>query len=209
MRRAMVESQLRTSGVNDPRLIAAMAAVPREYFVPSERAALAYVDRPVPLGGAREMNAPLVTGLLLTEARVRADDGVLVVGAGSGYAAALLDRLAARVTALESDPALVEKARATLAGSRVTVVEGPLAAGHAAGAPYSLILVDGAVEHLPDALVAQLGADGRIVAAIQERGVARLSIGRRTPSGAFGVAPFADAEAVALPGFAVERGFMF
>src|SRR4051812_47352164 len=97
MRRGMVESQLRTTGVNDPRVIAAMAVVPRERFVPVERRALAYMDRPVALGGGRSLNLPEATGALLTAAAVRASDKVLLVGAASGYTAALLDRLAGQV----------------------------------------------------------------------------------------------------------------
>src|SRR5690349_19853880 len=114
MRRAMVDSQLRTTGVNDPRVVAAMAEVPRERFVPVERRGLAYMDRPVALGAGRALNIPEATGLLLTAAAVRASDKVLLVGAGSGYAAALLEKLAAHVVALEEDAALATFARENL-----------------------------------------------------------------------------------------------
>lgn len=209
MRRAMVESQLRTTGVNDPRVVAAMAAVPRERFVPADRRALAYMDRPVALGGGRELNLPEATGRLLTAAQLTAQDRVLLVGAATGYAAALLDRLAGTVVALESDPALVAVARDALAdASKVELVEGPLGEGWAAGAPYDVIFVDGLIEHVPDALVAQLSDSGRLACALFDRGMSRLGLGRRSGSG-FGLDLFADCEAVGLPGFARPKTFTF
>lgn len=208
MRRAMVESQLRTTGVNDPRVVAAMAEVPRERFVPVERRALAYIDRPVPLGPDRALNVPEATGLLLTASAVRVTDKVLLVGAASGYTAALLDLLAGEVVALEEDPDLLVFARENLAGTRVGVVEGPLNAGWAAGAPYDLIVVDGLIEQVPDALVEQLAGEGRLACAIVERGASRLALGRKSGD-AFGLDLFADCEAVLLPGFARPKSFVF
>ena len=208
MRRAMVESQLRTTGVNDPRVVAAMAEVPRERFVPVERRALAYIDRPVALGNGRALNIPEATGLLLTAAAVRASDAVLLVGAASGYTAALLDHLAARVVAVEEDAALLTFARENLAGSRVELVEGPLNQGWAAGAPYDLIVVDGLIEQVPDALIDQLADSGRLACAVLDRGASRLAVGRRAGTG-FGLDLFADCEAAALPGFARPKTFVF
>jgi protein-L-isoaspartate(D-aspartate) O-methyltransferase len=208
MRRAMVESQLRTTGVSDPRVVAAMASVPRERFVPDERRALAYIDRPVDLGGGRALNLPEATGRLLTAARVMPEDRVLVIGAASGYAAALLADLAGHVVALDCDAALVAAARAALADTAVEMVEGPLAEGWAAGGPYDLIFIDGLIGHVPDALVAQLAEGGRLAAAIEDHGASRLGIGRRSGTG-FGVDLFADCEAVRLPGFDRPRTFTF
>src|SRR5207253_7282701 len=128
-RRAMVASQLRTTGVNDPRVIAAMGEVPRERFVPADRAALAYADALVPLADGRALSPPMALGRLLTAAELQGNERALVIGAGSGYAAAVLARLAGPVTALEADPALVATAREALAGTGVDVVEGPLEAG--------------------------------------------------------------------------------
>ncbi len=93
MRRAMVASQLRTTGVNDPRVIAAMGEVARERFVPAERAALAYADATVPLANGRALNPPMALGRLLTEAQLQGDERALVIGAATGYAAAVLARL--------------------------------------------------------------------------------------------------------------------
>lgn len=208
MRRAMVASQLRTTAVNDPRVVAAMGAVAREAFVPAQRAGVAYVDIPVPLGNGRALNVPMATGRLITEAHPQPGDRALVIGAATGYAAAVLARLVASVTALEEDPSLVERARAAPLPDNVTIVEGLLAAGWADGAPYDLILVDGAIERIPDALPAQLAEGGRLATGLIEQGVSRLALGRKA-GGGFGTTVFADAEAVPLPGFAAPAGFSF
>ncbi|SNT15014.1 protein-L-isoaspartate(D-aspartate) O-methyltransferase [Sphingomonas laterariae] len=208
MREAMVSNQLRTNAVNDVRVVDAMRAVPRETFVPASRAEVAYVDTLVPLGGGRSLNTPMATGRLLTESAPRAEDRVLLVGAATGYTAALLSRLVAHVVALDDNAALLATARGGKVPANVEFVEGPLAAGWAQGAPYDLILVDGAIESLPQALVDQLADGGRIAVAIIEGGISRLSIGRKVGD-AFGVVAFADAESTPLPGFAKPEAFTF
>lgn len=200
MRRAMVSNQLRTTAVNDPRVVAAMGKVAREDFVPEAQAQLAYLDAAVPLGNGRALPAPMVLGRLLTEARIRPGDRALVIGATTGYSAAVLAELGAQVTALD------EQGVPALPG--VTSVAGALDAGWAGGAPYDLILFDGAVEEVPAAIVAQLADGGRIAAGIVENGVTRLAIGRKA-GGAFGMISFADAEVPVLPGFARPRDFTF
>lgn len=209
MRAAMVESQLRTSDVNDPRVIAVMGSVAREAFLPADRQALAYIDRPVKLSEGRSLNPPLATGRLLTAAEITPEDNVLLIGAATGYAAALLSRLAASVIAVEEDEALLPRAKAVLAGyGNVTLLSGPLGQGARKYAPYSLIVIDGAVEEIPAALTKQLADGGRLVAAIADRGVTRLSIGRKSGE-AFGMSSFADCESVVLPGFAKPKSFTF
>jgi protein-L-isoaspartate(D-aspartate) O-methyltransferase len=209
MRHAMVASQLRTSAVNDARVVEAMARVPREEYLPPEHRSMAYRDSLLPLVGGRRHNSPLVIGRLLTEAHVRPDDHVLLVGAAGGYAAALLALLAKSVVALEQEDALVALARAALAAeTAVEVVQGPLDAGWAAGAPYDLILVDGAVEQLPDALIAQLKPGGRVLTGLVDRGVTRLAAGTRSEGG-FGLVDFMDIECAELPGFRRLRTFTF
>jgi protein-L-isoaspartate(D-aspartate) O-methyltransferase len=209
MRRAMVESQLRTTGVNDPRVVAAMGAVPRERFVPGERASTAYAELLLPLGNDRALNPPLALGRLLTEVQPQADEKVLLIGAATGYAAAVLAKLAGSVVALEEDKDLLATAKAALAGvDNVTLVAGPLAKGHKARAPYDVILFDGAVEIVPDAIVDQLVDGGRLATAIVDQGVTRLATGRRVGA-AFGLVPFADVAAAILPGFAKPRTFSF
>lgn len=209
MRHAMVASQLRTNAVSDQRVVAAMASIPREDFLPAAVRAVAYRDTAIPVGGGRAANPPLATARLLTQAELESTDRVLLVGAGGGYAAAVLAALVTQVTAVESDAALLAIARAALAETgHVDIVAGPLDQGWPGGAPYDVLVVDGAVEELPAALVAQVRADGRVVTGLIERGVTRLAAGRRS-AGGFGLSAFADSECVTLPGFARPPAFRF
>lgn len=202
MRTAMVESQLRTSDVDDQRVIAVMARVPREDYVPAERRAMTYIDRPIPLNGCRALNAPLVTGRLLKEAQVDAGDKVLLIGAATGYSAVLLAEMGAQVTAVE------EEGGPEIAVPGMTVVRGALAQGAPDGAPYDILFIDGAVEEVPAALVQQLADGGRVVTGIIDRGVTRLCAGRMV-GGALGLNSLADIEMVALPGFGAAKTFTF
>jgi protein-L-isoaspartate(D-aspartate) O-methyltransferase len=208
MRRAMVASQLRTTGVNDPRVVAVMGEVPRERFVPENRRALAYADAVVELTPGRSLNPPMAVGRLLTEAHLTGDERALVVGAATGYSAALLAKLVSSVVALDEDEELIAAAKQTLKGSPVTIVKGPLAKGWVKGAPYDFILIDGGVEHVPQEIIDQLADDGRIALGLLDRGVSRLAVGRKA-GGAFGLTAFADAATAYLPGFAEPRGFSF
>ena len=209
MRHAMVQSQLRTNAVNDPRVVTAMARVPREKFVPSEVRRLAYRDTAVAIGNGRYLNVPIATGKLLTEAYLAPADRALLIGAAGGYAAAVLAGLVAAVIAVESDSDLAAHARTALGGcANVTLIEGPLEDGYAKRAPYDVLVVDGCVEQLPASLVGQVAPGGRVVTGIVERGVRRLAAGR-TVEGGFGLKAFADIDCVALPGFGVARGFSF
>ena len=169
-RRAMIDSQLRTSGVNEPFVIARMGSVAREEFVPDGAKAIAYMDRAIQLGDGKSLAAPLVHGKMLAEARPGLDDSALVIENGSAYLAELVKPLVGK---LESKP--VEEVVSSKK-SRKT---------------YSLILVDGAVEQLPDALVKRLEENGRIVTGVVERGVTRLAVGRKV-SGSVVLQPIAD-----------------
>ena len=209
MRRAMVASQLRTSAVDDARVVSAMATVLRENFVPTAAQAQAYRDTGVSLGDGRALNAPIATGRLLTEAGINSDERVLLIGAATGYTAAVAALLAESVVAVESDPALAAFARDALAGyPTVTFVEGPLAAGVPDAGPYDVLLIDGAVAQVPESLVAQLKPDGRIATGLNDRGVTRLAIGSRSVGG-FGLQDFADIECTVLPGFEKPAAFVF
>ena len=208
MRRAMIASQLRTTGTNDPRVLAAMGEVPRERFVPAARVSLAYADALVPLKPGRDFNSPMALGRLLTEAAPKRGERTLAIGVATGYSAAVLERLVGPLVAVEEDAELAAQARANLAGTGVELVEGALTEGWKAGAPYDLILIDGAVEFVPDALIEQLAEGGRLAAGLAENGVTRLAIGRRAGEG-FGMTAFADAAAAILPGFARPRAFKF
>ncbi len=209
MRHAMVQSQLRTNAVNDPRVVTAMARVAREAFVPETARALAYRDTAVPLGNGRALNVPIATGKLLTEAYLLPTDKVLLIGAAGGYTAAVLAGLVQSVVAVESDKDLAAHARTALAGiANVELVEGPLEHGHDAGKFYDVLIVDGAIEHLDESLVGQVAPGGRVVTGLIERGITRLASGR-TVRGGFGLRAFADIDCVALPGFARPRRFAF
>lgn len=209
MRQAMVASQLRTTAVNDTRVVTAMAEVPRERFLPGVPPELAYRDTLVPLGRGREANTPMATGKLLTEAYLRRTDRVLLVGAAAGYAAACLSSIVAEVIAVEEDGTLAAAARAALTGyANVAIVEAPLAEGRPAQGPYDVLMVDGAVEELPSALTGQVKIGGRIVTGIVDRGVTRLAFGVRTPGG-LGLQAFADVACPVLPGFAKPKRFAF
>lgn len=209
MRTAMVSSQLRTTAVSDQRVIAAMARVPREAFVPAELREIAYRDALLPVSGGRTINLPMATGRLLTEAYLRPTDRVLLIGAAGGYTAAILAEIVAHVVAVEQDPALVTLARGALAGfGTVELVEAPLTGGHPAGGPYDVLVIDGAIEAVPDALVGQVKPDGRVVTGLIDHGVTRLASGRKTDGG-FGLSAFADSECAKLPGFSTPTGFRF
>lgn len=209
MRHAMVASQLRTTAVSDQRVVAAMARVPREVFTPEGLRPVAYRDGTLDLGQGRAINLPMATGRLLTEAYLEAGDRVLLIGAATGYTAALLTEIVAGVVAVEEQAELAAAACTALSGeAKVEIVEAPLTAGHPAGAPYDVLIIDGAVEELPAALVEQVKVGGRIVTGLVENGVTRLASGRRTEGG-HGVRAFADAECTILPGFARPRAFQF
>lgn len=208
-RRHMIESQLRPSDVSDPVVIAAMAVTRREDFVPAAQKPLAYIDRAVPLAPGRVLNPALATGLMLTRAELTGTEKVLLIGAGTGYTAAVLAGIVAQVVAVEDNRALVEQAGATLAGmANVTLIESALVEGHGVQAPYDLIIIDGAVQQVPDALVAQLADGGRLLAGVDEGGVSRLAIGRRQ-AGAFALIPFADTDIAPLAAFARPKSYSF
>ena len=203
-RAAMVDSQLRPQGVTDAAVVAAMGSVPREKFLPPETRPLAYVDRAVAMGEGRFMPAPAVVGMLLTQMMPVKGQRALVVGAGTGYSAALLEAIGLQVTAVESAASLAAAAR----DNGIDVVEGPLEAGCKKRAPYDQILIDGAVELIPDAIVAQLADGGRLGTALLDRGITRLVVGRKA-AGAFGYLSLSDAGVPALPGFTRPRAFTF
>ncbi|WP_432769102.1 MAG: protein-L-isoaspartate O-methyltransferase [Sphingopyxis sp.] len=208
MRAAMIDSQLRTNDVIDPAIVAAMARVAREAHVPAALAGVAYMDRPVSLGEGRVLNAPLVTGRMLVAAAARPGMRLLIVGAATGYAAALFAALGAEVHALEEAPGLIAAGRAATAAMAVNWIEGPLAAGAPDAAPFDCIVIDGAIEALPDALVAQLAEGGRLVAARREGAVTRLVQGVKA-GGTIALRSFADMDVAPLPGFAAPAGFRF
>jgi protein-L-isoaspartate(D-aspartate) O-methyltransferase len=217
-RRAMVDGQVRTNDVTHLGLIAALLEVPREAFVPEGRAALAYLDRDVMIADAavgapaRYLVKPVVLARLIQAAAPGPQDRVLVVGAGSGYSAAVLSRLAGAVVALEQDASLVRWARSALSahggGSGVTVVEGPLVGGAPGSEPYDVILIDGAVETVPDSLGAQLSPGGRLVTVVDGGPVGKATLFQSLKGALSGRVLF-DATAPMLPGFSKAPAFIF
>lgn len=207
----MVENQLRPNRVTDERLLAAMAEVPREAFVPEVLRGTACVDEDLPLGGGRYLMEPVVFARLVQAARITAADVVLDVGCATGYSAAVLARLAATVVALEEDAGLRARAEANLAELEVTdatVVAGPLRDGFADQAPYDVIVIEGAVEAVPEALSDQLGEGGRLVAVVGEGAVGRAALFLRV-DGVLSRRDLFDAAVPRLPGFEVAPGFVF
>jgi protein-L-isoaspartate(D-aspartate) O-methyltransferase len=211
-RAMMVDSQVRPNKVTDARVIAAMRSLPRERFVPVSRQALAYSDEDVPLGGGRYLMEPMVIARLVQAAAVQAGERVLVVGAGSGYGAALLASCGAQVTALEQSAELLAMARAALAGIEgVQVVEGVLAAGWKAGAPYDAIMIEGAVPEVPLAIAAQLtGSGGRLVAVLRPGArMGQAVLCSAAGGGRLEARPLFDCAVPALPQMRREPGFVF
>ena len=203
-RRAMVENQLRPQGVTDAAVLQAMGDVKREAFLPSHTRPLAYVDRAVGLGDGRFMTPPAVLGQLLTQMMPEPGQRALVIGAGSGYSVAVLTAMGLEAIGVESSPEVAALARE----AGVPIIEGSLGAGHSKSAPYDQILFDGAIEWIPDAIVAQLADGGRLGAVLVDSGVGRLIVGRKAGE-AFGYLSINDAAAPALPGFTRPRAFTF
>lgn len=184
-RRAMIDSQLRPSGVNQAWVLSAMGRVPREDFVPEAMRSAAYIDRAVPLGDGRWLAAPLVHGRMLEEAAPLPGERVLLVGDGEGYLAALLRPAVGTLDAIS-----------------------PQASLEAGEGGYDLIIVDGAIEVLPDTLAERLSANGRIVTGIVSRGITRLATGRKA-AGAVSLLPLAEMGIPALPELAEPKRWSF
>ena len=185
-RRAMIDSQLRTSGVNEEYVLARMIAVPREDFLPAAKASVAYIDRAVSLGTDGHLAAPLFYGKLLMEAAPARDDRALVVEGGTGYLAELLRPLVGELATVSASDA------ATKAG----------------GSDYSLIVIDGAIAQLPEALEARLADQGRIVCGVVLRQVTRLASGRRV-GGNVVLQPVEDLGIPVLHAFDVPKNWTF
>lgn len=211
-RTRMVDSQIRPNKVTDPRIIGAMRQLPRERFVPPERASLAYVDEDVPLGAGRVLIEPMVIARMLQLTAVDAGERVLVVAAGTGYGAAILASCGARVTALEDAAPLLAIARETLAefAPSVSLVSGPLAAGWPPGAPYDVVLIEGAVQMIPPAIGEQLHREtGRLVAvSVGEDGCGQAVLAEATTVG-LRAQPMFDCSTPLIPGLVKTPGFVF
>lgn len=207
----MIESQVRPNGITDRRIIAAMEAIGREDFVPEQRKSVAYVDEDVPLAEAgRYLIEAMAFARMVQHAAVKPTDKVLVVGAGSGYGAAVLAALGSKVVAVESNPSLAIQARANLRHlSQVKVVEAGLEAGANTDGPFDVIVIEGRVADVPQSLLSQLAEGGRLVAVFGETEMAKARVLTST-GGAIAVRDVFDASVAALPGFAKKKAaFVF
>jgi protein-L-isoaspartate(D-aspartate) O-methyltransferase len=214
-RQKMVDGQVRTADVTDSRILDAMLEVPRETFVPEGKQALAYLDLDLDVSAngqpKRCLIKPVVTAKLMHAAAIKQGDKVLVVGAASGYAAALVAKLAGQVTATESDPALAAKASSLLGQlgcGNVTVKTAAAADGDTAGAPYDVIVLNGATEIVPEGLYRQLGEGGRLVGVFAASQPPRATIVTRS-HGDFGHRTLFDAAVPVLPGLERRPAFVF
>lgn len=203
-RKNMVESQVRPSDVTDRRITAAMMALPRERFLPPHLAGLAYSDGALALGDGRGLMAPRDFARLIQLAVIGDGDRVLDVGSAGGYSAAVLSRLAREVVALESNHGEALNATATLpefGGANVKIVSGPLEAGWPEGAPYDVIVVEGALDAVPATLLAQLAPGGRLVAILVADGIGRAAVFGPGPGHSAAPRLAFEASAPRLPGF--------
>ncbi len=209
-RNLMVDGQLRPNKVADRRILDAMRFLPRETFVPPSVANLAYIDQDLAVGRGRFMLKPLVIARLLQLARPRTGETALVVGSGTGYGAAILAACGVQVTALEQDPALIDIARRALCDhNAITLTLGPLADGHAASAPYDLVIIEGAVRAIPEIVGRQVAASGRLVTIIKENGVAGYAALAEPTTGGLRAQAAFDANAPLLPGLSPAKSFIF
>ncbi len=215
-RKNMVESQVRPSDVTDRRIARAMLELPREEFVPKAVRSLAYMDSQIPLQpeavrGSRALTDARTLAKLIQLCDVQSNDMVLIVGAATGYSAAVMSRLAQTVVALESDEHLAQEAARVLQAlslDNVVVVHGQLSAGYASEGPYDAILIDGSVDVVPDSILGQLKDSGRLAAVVGENRNSRAVVWRRTGTTTAQTYVF-DASAPQLPGFERASSFVF
>jgi len=210
-RHNMVENQIRTNRVIDPAVVAALAEVPREVFVPKVMRGFAYVDEDLDVGGGRFILEPLTVARLLIATGIQPTDVVLNIGDATGYVTAVVSKLAQTVVALESDADWAGRATQSLTDLGVdnaAVVRGPLEQGYAAQAPYDVILLSGAVAEIPAALCRQLADGGRLAGVVGASGVGKGTLVVRVGD-TFGRRALFDAVTPVLPGFQAKPKFVF
>lgn len=213
-RRNMVDGQLRPTKVTDSRILDVMGELPREMFVGKSRQGIAYVDEDIEIADGRFLMEPVVLARLVQALELTRDDSVLLIGAATGYDAALIGRMAGPVVAVESDSHLAEQASMVinhLGIDNVAVVEGALSSGYAEQAPYDVIFLAGSVEEVPEEISSQLGQNGRMVAVLggAENGIlGRACLMTRVGDGLSRRALF-DAGTRPLPGFEKAPAFVF
>lgn len=212
LRQTMVDTQLRTNKVTDVNVLAAMGEIPREMFVPEDRASLAYIDEDIHIGKSRCMAEPMILARMIQAAEIGPEDVVLDVACGSGYSSAILGRIARAVVAVESDTELAgaASARLTKLGMDNVVVEiGPINAGWSDQAPYDVIIVNGSCGEMSEAILSQLAEGGRLCGILRGpggTGMAKLFV---KSGGVVSNRGLFDANVPILPEFDLEEGFSF
>jgi protein-L-isoaspartate(D-aspartate) O-methyltransferase len=207
----MVDCQLLPNNVTDDRLIAAMADLPREIFMPKSLRGVAYVDEDLVVASGRFLVEPMVFARMVQACAVKETDAVLDVGCATGYSTAVLARLANVVVALEEDDDIVTRASANLAKTdigNVAVIAGRLRDGYPRQAPYDVIVLEGAVPEAPTTLLDQLGEGGRLVCVVLDGGVGKIMLFTKV-TGVIGRRELFDGNTPLLPGFELEVGFAF
>jgi len=213
----MVESQIRPNKVRGQRLLDVLSNMPRENFVPPPLAGIAYIDEDLQVGANRYLMEPMVLARFLEEAAIKTGERVLDIAPATGYSSAVLAMLTPNVHAVESDPLLVQQMVANLTRLQITNVSlqlGPLYDGWKPAAPYDVIIVNGAVDHIPDALASQLADGGRLLTVVREFGPAKAAHTGEARlyeriHGNFSHRALFDANVKMLPGFEAKRGFSF
>jgi protein-L-isoaspartate(D-aspartate) O-methyltransferase len=213
-RQAMVDGQVRVNDVTDPRIIEAMLELPREQFVPKKYAELCYIDEDIQIreaygaAPARYLMEAMVLARLVQALDIQSDERALVVGCATGYSAALLAKLASEVVALEGEDAIASEARRLLGAPNITVVSGAMNAGWPYAAPYDVILLDGSVEFVPEAITSQLKDGGRLAAVLGTGRAAKALLHIRSGN-VVSARPIFDAAIPPLPGFSRPPQFVF
>lgn len=213
-RQNMVDSQLRPTRVTDAKILAAMAELPRERFVPKSKQGIAYVDEDIEVAPGRFLMEPVVVARLMQALELTPDTTVLNIGCATGYDAALLGRVAGSVVAVESDSglaALASEAINDLAVDNVAVVEAPATDGYPAQAPYDAIFISGAVDEVPSSISGQLAPDGRLAVVIggSEPGILGRAHLYVRSGNTISSRPLFDAGTRMLPDFVREESFVF
>ena len=212
-RQKMIENQIRPNKVTDPRILDAFERVPREQFVPRSHQSIAYADEDLHLGDGRYLIEPMILARLVQTALPDENDVALDIGCCTGYSTAVLSQLVSSVVAVESDEALVNTGNQNLADLEIdnaAIVHGPLRDGYPKQKPYSLILIAGGVEEVPEALLNQLTPTGRLVTVLHDGPgqIGRAVLFERV-GGVTSRRVIFDAGTPLLPGFAKEQGFVF
>ncbi len=205
----MVDNQIRTTDVTSHSVLKAFLAVPREDFVPDAVKPIAYIDNDIEVAPGRYVLAASPLAKLLQLAAITREDAVLEIGCCTGYTAALLSHLAGGVVTIDSDEALVQQAKASLAGyGNVVAVAGDMAKGHYAESPYDIIFISGAVEEVPAAMFDQLRDGGRLIAVVGHGNSAFATLFTKE-SGGVSATPQFNSSIRPLPGFLKTKEFVF